>query len=136
MMKTTFLLTLALLLTGCATTARWQAAADQTTLQETAQRLAAMVKTGQLTKTQAADRLNRERLALTGPQPIDDAVFAFYRQLARQRDRGTLTNAQARFQMQRELLAVRKHYRQRATPPAQPPVFTNFMMGLYGLPPL
>jgi len=136
MMKIAFLLALALLLGGCATTARWQAAANQSALQETAQRLAEMVKTGRLTKTQAADRLNRERLALAGPQPMDDAVFAFYRQLAVQRDRGAITNAQARFQMQRELLAVRKRYRQRNAPPAQPPIFTNFMMSLYGLPPL
>ncbi len=136
MMKNLFLLVLVFLLAGCAASTSWRAESYQKPLQATARRLATQIKAGKLTKTQAADRLNRERLALVGHQPVDDRVFGFYRRLTVQRDHGVITSAQARFQMQRELLAVRKRYQRHGALLRQSPAFTNFMMSLYGLPPL
>jgi len=105
-------------------------------LEDEAGYLAGLVKTGKLTKTQAADRLNVKRMQLVGSNPLDDQVFEHYRRLAEQRDANRISAAESQRSMKEKLRQVRARYRERkeAGRPVPDPVFTNFMMKLYGLP--
>lgn len=135
-MKTKHLITIiALLLAGCTT--QWiRPDTREAQLQQEAGRLAELVKSKKITKTQAADRLNIKRVEVVGANPFDDEVFAFYRKLAEQRDQGKLAQAEAQSRMVKKLNDVRTRYRQRTESNQPEPVFTRFMLRLYGQPPL
>lgn len=105
----------------------------QDALRQEAEYLAGLVKTHKITKVQAADRLDIKRIELVGRNPYDDEVFAYYRHLAGERDRKRIDQAESQSLMRKKLAEVRARYRQ---DPGKPPVFTNFLMELYGLPPL
>ncbi|MHB1590956.1 MAG: hypothetical protein ACYCTW_05425 [Sulfuricella sp.] len=108
----------------------------QDALRQEAEYLAGLIKTHKITKVQAADRLNIRRIQLVGQNPYDDEVFAYYRHLAGERDRKRIDQAEAQSQMRKKLAEVRARYRQDPGKPGKTPVFTNFLMELYGLPPL
>lgn len=133
-----YLLVIIALLAGCAT--QWPLLPDsrETALQQEAERLAEQVKTRKITKTQAAGRLNIKRMELVGANPLDDEAFAFYRNIAEQRDQEKLTREEAQSRMKKKLGEMRARYRQvKADGKASPlPVFTNFLMKLHGQPPL
>lgn len=134
MLKTLKSLILILALAGCATMPWTDARQDA--LRQEAEYLAGLVKTHKITKVQAADRLDIKRIELVGQNPYDDEVFAYYRHLAGERDRKRLGQAEAQSQMRKKLAEVRARYRQDPGKPGKTPVFTNFLMELYGLPPL
>jgi hypothetical protein len=134
MIKTIKSLILILALAGCAT-APW-IDTRQDTLREEAGHLAGLVKANKITKVQAADRLDIKRIERVGHNPYDDEVFAYYRHLAAERDQKRIDQAEAQSLMRKKLVEVRARYRQDPGKPGKTPVFTNFLMELYGLPPL
>jgi hypothetical protein len=132
-----YLIVIIALLAGCTT--QWiRPDTHEAQLQEEAGRLAELVRSKKITKTQAADRLNIKRIEVVGANPFDDEVFAYYRKLAEQRDQGKIAQAEAQSRMVKKLADVRTRYRQRTEggKPAPEPVFTRFMLRLYGQPPL
>ncbi|MDD5241315.1 MAG: hypothetical protein PHG47_06285 [Sulfuricella sp.] len=106
----------------------------QETLRQEGEYLAGMVKMHKITKAQAADRLNVKRIQLVGANLYDDEVFGYYHQLAEERDRNKISTAEAQSLMRKKLDDVRIRYRQNPGKSDQIPVFTNYMMSLYGLP--
>ncbi|MHB0986125.1 MAG: hypothetical protein ACYC05_11105 [Sulfuricella sp.] len=108
----------------------------QDALQQEAERLAGLVRDHKITKVQAADRLNIKRIHLVGTNPYDDEVFSYYRHLAAERDRKRIDRSEAQSLMRKKLDEVRARYRQNADKPGRTPMFTNFLMALYGLPAL
>jgi hypothetical protein len=108
----------------------------QDALRQEAGYLAGLVKTNKITKLQAADRLNIKRIELVGQNPYDDEVFAYYHHLAGERDHKRIDQAEAQSLMRKKLAEVRARHRQDPGKPGKTPVFTNFLMELYGLPPL
>ncbi len=134
MLKRIKSLMLIVALAGCATTPWMDTRQDA--LRQEAGYLAGLVKTNKITKVQAADRLNIRRIELVGQNPYDDEVFAYYRHLAGERDRKHIDQAESQSLMRKKLAEVRARYRQDPGKPGKTPVFTNFLMELYGLPPL
>ena len=108
----------------------------QASLRQEAEYLSGLVKTNKITKVQAADRLNIRRIELVGQNPCDDEVFAYYHHLAEVRDHNRINSSESQSLMRKKLAEVRARYRQGMGKPGKTPVFTNFMMELYGLPPL
>lgn len=134
MLKRIKSLMLIVALAGCATTPWMDTRQDA--LRQEAGYLAGLVKTNKITKVQAADRLNIRRIELVGQNPYDDEVFAYYRHLAGERDRKRIDQAESQSLMRKKLAEVRARYRQDPEKTGKTPVFTNFLMELYGLPPL
>ncbi|PXX44655.1 MULTISPECIES: hypothetical protein [Aquitalea] len=100
-----------------------------------ASRLAGKVKSGELSRVAAADQLNVYRLRLIGANLVDDNSFAMYRYLAVERDAGRLTQEESQARMEMRLREwLRRWPKLQPKPPA--PVFTNFLLKLYGLPAL
>ena len=128
------LLVLLAVLAGCA--AMPWTDTRQDALQQEAERLAGLVRGHKITKVQAADQLNIKRIRLVGTNPYDDEVFNYYRHLAGERDRKRIDRSEAQSLMLKKLDDVRARYRQNADKPGKTPVFTNFLMALYGLPAL
>ena len=127
-------LILILALAGCA--AMPWTDTRQEALQQEAEHLAGLIKTNRITKLQAADRLDIKRIELVGHNPYDDEVFTYYRHLAGERDRKRIGQTESQSLMQKKLAEVRARYRQYPGKSGKTPVFTNFLMDLYGLPPL
>jgi len=108
----------------------------QDALRQEAEYLAGLVKTNKITKVQAADRLNIKRIALIGANPYDDEVFAYYHHLTEERDGKRIGATESQSLMKKKLEEVRARYSEHPAKPGQTPVFTNYMMSLYGLPAL
>jgi len=102
-----------------------------------ANRLAEEVRDARLTRTQAADQLGRARLAWVGRNPVDDETFRLYRQISVERDTGQIGQAEAQRRMDEALKRWQRRWVQLplSARPANP-AFTNFLMKVYGLPPL
>lgn len=127
-------LILILALAGCATTPWIDKRQDG--LRQEAEHLAGLLKANKITKVQAADRLDIKRIELVGHNPYDDEAFAYYRHLAGERDRKRIDQAESQSLMRKKLAEMRARYRQGPDKTGKIPVFTNFLMELYGLPPL
>ena len=134
MLKRIKFLMLIVALAGCAAMPRTDT--RQEALRQEAEYLAGLVKTNKITKVQAADRLNTKRIELVGKNSCDDEVFAYYRHLAEERDHKRIDQSESQSLMRKKLAEVRARYRQDPGKPGKTPVFTNFLMELYGLPPL
>ncbi|NWK76789.1 hypothetical protein HWX34_02425 [Aquitalea sp. LB_tupeE] len=100
-----------------------------------ANRLADKVKTGSMSRVAAADQLNVYRLRLVGANQVDDNCFAMYRYLAVQRDAGQMTQEESQSRMEMRLREWLRRWPKMQPKPPQP-VFTNFLLKLYGLPAL
>ncbi|WP_242673557.1 hypothetical protein [Aquitalea sp. USM4] len=100
-----------------------------------ANRLADKVKNGGMTRVAAADQLNAYRLRLVGANQVDDNCFAMYRYLAVQRDAGQLSQEESQSRMEMRLREWLRRWPKMQPKPPQP-VFTNFLLKLYGLPAL
>ncbi|AUH53511.1 hypothetical protein CXB49_03560 [Chromobacterium sp. ATCC 53434] len=100
-----------------------------------ANRLADRVKTGELTRTAAADQLNAARLRIAGSNPVDNDNFAVYRQLTVERDAGRLDSDAFRSRLELHLREWMRRWPRYSPKPADP-AFSNFLLKLYGLPPL
>ncbi|OHX14915.1 hypothetical protein [Chromobacterium sphagni] len=100
-----------------------------------ANRLADQVKSGALTRTAAADQLNAARLRIVGSNAVDNDNFAVYRQLTVERDAGRLDSDAFRSRLELHLREWMRRWPKYAPKPADP-AFSNFLLKLYGLPPL
>jgi hypothetical protein len=100
-----------------------------------ANRLAGKVKAGELGRVAAADQLNAYRLRLIGANQVDDNNFAMYRYLAVERDAGRLSQEESQARMEMRLREWLRRWPKMQPKPPQP-VFTNFLLKLYGLPAL
>lgn len=100
-----------------------------------ANRLALRVKTGELTRLEAADQLNVTRLRLVGANRVDDSTFATYRYLVMRRGEGTITQEESQSRMEMKLREWQRRWPLLSKRPADP-AFTNFLMQLYDMPPL
>lgn len=134
MLRILLALIMATVLHGCASLP--QADTREDALRQEAEYLGGLVKARKITKVQVADRLNIKRIELVGHNLYDDEVFAYYRHLAEERDRNRIGQAESQAKMKKKLEDVRSRYRQEPGKPGKKPVFTNFLMTLYGLPTL
>lgn len=100
-----------------------------------ANRLADKVKSGELTRTAAADQLNAARLRIAGGNPVDNDNFAVYRQLTVERDAGRIDSDAFRAKLEAHLREWMRRWPKYSPKPADP-AFSNFLLKLYGLPPL
>ncbi|GGY05178.1 hypothetical protein [Paludibacterium paludis] len=135
---------IALMLAGCSTppplpSAREKpAAAPQgkvDLLLREANRLAGLVKTGEIGRVEAADRLNAYRLKIAGSNAIDDASFARYRRITVEREAGRLDQNEAQARMESYLRDTLRKYPRLPGKGAEP-AFTDFLLKVYSLPPL
>ncbi len=150
-MRLLFVGMLALSLTGCGmlklkappapveTTTQTEAAKtlaqqQQLELLTEANALADKLRAGELTRLEVVDGLNAKRLAIAGANAMDDEIFRLYRGLTAKVQEGTLTQAQLRAQMIKRLEQTRARYAR--SKPTYIPVFTNFLMQIYGREPL
>jgi hypothetical protein len=101
-----------LVATACCTTKRWHASPSS-----------------------CRDQLNVYRLRLVGANQVDDNCFAMYRYLAVQRDAGQLSQKESQSRMEMRLREWLRRWPKMQPKPPQP-VFTNFLLKLYGLPAL
>ncbi|UTH72545.1 hypothetical protein [Chromobacterium sp. IIBBL 290-4] len=97
--------------------------------------LADKVKSGELTRTAAADQLGAARLRIAGGNPVDNDNFAVYRQLTVDREAGRIDSDAFRAKLEAHLREWMRRWPKYAPKPADP-AFTNFLLKLYGLPPL
>ncbi len=100
-----------------------------------ANRLADQVKSGALTRTAAADQLGAARLRIAGANPVDNDNFAVYRQLTVEREAGRIDSDAFRSRLEQHLREWMRRWPKYSPKPADP-AFTNFLLKLYGLPPL
>lgn len=100
-----------------------------------ANRLAGEVKAGKLDRVAAADRLDAYRQKIAGRNALDDASFARYRQIAVEREAGKIGQDDAQARMEGYLREVLRQTARKPAPPTQP-VFTDFLLKVYGLPPI
>lgn len=105
-------------------------------LMKQASSLADEVKNGQMSRTQAADKLGDYRVSLVGNNAIDDEMFGLYRHLAIERDASRMTARDSSAQMEAKLREWLRRWSTMAVKPKPSPVFTNFLLKLYSLPPL
>lgn len=134
MLRTIKFLILILALAGCAAMPWIDERQDG--LRQEAEYLAGLVKKNKITKVQAADRLNIKRIVLVGANPYDDEVFAYYHHLTEERDSKKISATESQSLMKKKLEEIRARYREHPAKPSLTPVFTNYMMSLYGLPAL
>ncbi|WP_233163840.1 hypothetical protein [Chromobacterium sp. ASV23] len=104
-------------------------------LLDEANRLADRVKSGELTRTAAADQLGAARLRIAGANAVDNDNFAIYRQLTVEREAGRIDSDAFRARLEAHLREWMRRW-PKYTPKPADPAFSNFLLKLYGLPPL
>lgn len=134
MLRMLLALLTATVLHGCASLP--QVDTRQDALRQEAEYLGGLVKAGKMTKVQVADRLNIKRIELVGHNPCDDEVFAYYHHLAEERDRNRISQAESQARMKKKLAEVSGRCRQEPGKLGKKPIFTNFLLALYGMPTL
>ncbi|XLM20126.1 hypothetical protein MKD33_17045, partial [Chromobacterium piscinae] len=93
------------------------------------------VKSGELTRTAAADQLGAARLRIAGSNAVDNDNFAVYRQLTVEREAGRIDSDAFRAKLEAHLREWMRRW-PKYTPKPADPAFSNFLLKLYGLPPL
>ena len=96
-----------------------------------ADQIADRLREGELTRLQAAEALNQQRLKIVGANPIDDEVFARYRELIAKVQAGRLSQTDLRQRLKQKLNSVNAQPWQ--TRQSTPPLFTHFLLKtIYG----
>jgi len=96
-----------------------------------ADQIADRLREGELTRLQAAEALNQQRLKIVGANPIDDEVFARYRELIAKVQAGRLSQTDLRQRLKQKLDSVNAQPWQ--TRQSTPPLFTHFLLKtIYG----
>lgn len=113
-----------------------QHASDVEKIRAEAGRLSAQVGEGTLTKVQAAQYLNRYRIALVGNNPVDDNVYQVYLRAAVDSQAGKISTAQSKQLIQTALSVWHQSWPTMGNSKPTNPAFTNFLMGVMGMPPL
>lgn len=100
-----------------------------------ANRLAAEIEAGRLSRLEAADQLDVYRLRVAGRNRVDDSTYATYRYLAAERDRNAISAEESHSRMEMKLRDWQRRWPGMQNRPADP-AFTNFLMQLFDLPAL
>ena len=143
------ILLLAGLLSGCQTLSprpQRRSAAPQYTLaashwgdvakiRNEATRLGYEVTKGRMTKTQAAQQLNRFRINLVGRNSVDDSMYEIYLRSAVQSQQGRITPEQSKIFIRNALQGWQQRWPNMQNRPANP-AFTNFLMEVMNMQPL
>ena len=110
---------------------------DVAKIRSEAQRLGLEVQQGRMTKTQAAQYLNRFRLQTVGANQVDDSIYDVYLRSAVDSQSGKISSEQSKRFVQSALQGWQNRwlYMPSADRPTNP-AFTNFMMETMGMQPL
>lgn len=112
-----------------------QRANDSAAILAEANRLATQVRNGELSRGEAADRLNRYRVERVGHNVVDDSTFATYRSLTVAREKNQINQEEFQSRMQARLQDWQVRWPTLQQRPANP-AFTNFLMDVYNYPQL
>ncbi|MDO5686013.1 MAG: prokaryotic membrane lipolipid attachment site family protein [Neisseria sp.] len=110
--------------------------ADVDKIREEAKRLSIEVGNGTMTKVQAAQYLDRYRIALVGHNPVDDNVYQVYLRSAVDSQAGKISAAQSKQLIQTALSVWHQSWPTMGANKPTNPAFTNFLMGVMGMPAL
>ncbi len=108
---------------------------DVAKIRNEATRLGYEVNRGRLTKTQAAQQLNRFRLNLVGRNSVDDSMYEIYLRSAVQSQQGRITPDQSKIFVRNALQGWQQRWPNMQNKPANP-AFTNFLMEVMNMQPL
>lgn len=108
---------------------------DVAKVREEATLLNRQVAAGQLTKVQAAQRLNQLRIRLVGGNVVDDDMYEIYLRSVTRSQRNTITSAESKRFIQDGLHSWQQRWPHMSNKPANP-AFTNFLMETMGMRPL
>ena len=100
-----------------------------------ATRLGYEVNRGRITKTQAAQQLNRFRINLVGRNTVDDSMYEVYLRSAVQSQQGRISPEQSKVFVRNALQDWQQRWPNMQNRPANP-AFTNFLMEVMNLQPL
>ncbi|AXK38003.1 hypothetical protein [Crenobacter cavernae] len=108
---------------------------DSDAILNEANRLALKVRNGEINKVEAADELDAFRIKRVGRNPVDDDTFATYRAGTVARESGKLGAQAAQARMRTKLVEWQRGWQSLSNRPRNP-AFTNYLMRVFGLPPL
>ena len=108
---------------------------DVAKLRAEAQRLGLQVRSGKITRVQAAQYLNRYRLREVGANQVDDSVYSVYLRAAVDRQSGRLSEEQSRAYVENALKGWQQRWPHMSRRPSNP-AFTNFLMEYMNMKPL
>lgn len=108
---------------------------DVAKIREEATLLNRQVAAGQLTKVQAAQRLNQLRIRLAGRNVVDDDMYEIYLRSATRSQANRITSAESKRFVQDGLQSWQQRWPHMGNKPANP-AFTNFLMEAMGMRPL
>ncbi|MBH5328767.1 prokaryotic membrane lipolipid attachment site family protein [Eikenella sp. S3360] len=108
---------------------------DVAKIRNEATRLGYEVNRGRMTKTQAAQQLNRFRLNLVGRNSVDDSMYEIYLRSAVQSQQGRITPDQSKVFVRNALQGWQQRWPNMQNRPANP-AFTNFLMEVMNMQPL
>lgn len=110
---------------------------DVRALQIQADVMVGMIRSGLITKTQAAQYLNKFRLELVGPNPVDDEAYEVYLTNTVRSQNGQITSQESKQNIQSALNRItQKWYATMGPKPTNNPAFTDFLLHSVGMPPL
>lgn len=108
---------------------------DVAKIRAEATRLGTQIQSGQITKVQAAQMLNRYRRSVVGNNIVDDSVYAVYQQAAVDSQRGVITREQSRAYIENALRGWQQRWSNMHNKPTNP-AFTNFLLETMNMKPL
>lgn len=108
---------------------------DVSKIRDEATRLGIQVQQGKLTKTQAAQALNRFRINLVGRNAVDDSMYEVYLRSAVDSQRGAISGEQSKMFIQNALRGWQQRWPNMSSKPNNP-AFTNFLMEVMNMQPL
>ena len=108
---------------------------DVAKIREEATMLNRQVAGGQITKVQAAQRLNQLRIKLVGRNVVDDDMYEIYLRSATRSQANRISSAESKRFVQDGLQSWQQRWPHMGNKPANP-AFTNFLMEAMGMRPL
>lgn len=108
---------------------------DVAKIRDEATRLSYQVASNSITKAQAAQLLDKYRLALVGHNPVDDEMYAIYLRSAVESQQGNIDTAQSKRYIQDALNGWQQRWPSMSNKPTNP-AFTNFLMEVMHMKPL
>ncbi|MDF7676522.1 prokaryotic membrane lipolipid attachment site family protein [Neisseriaceae bacterium ESL0693] len=108
---------------------------DVAKIRDEATRLSYQVANNSITKAQAAQLLDKFRIARVGHNPVDDEMYAIYLRSAVESQQGNIDTAQSKRYIQDALNGWQQRWPNMQNKPANP-AFTNFLMEVMHMKPL
>lgn len=108
---------------------------DVARIRNEATRLSYRVSQGNMTKVQAAQMLNKFRIAQVGHNMLDDEMYEIYLRSAVESQQGSINTSQSKAYIKNALLGWQQRWPNMKERPTNP-AFTNFLMEVMDLKPL